>query len=202
VPILVASLLISLIQFEALAEEKLSYAPKLGARLSTGLLQNQGTIRGDTPTVGGLNLSYFHFPTRQWGIGAGYRAEFDYVKKSLPFSGLVLATRWYFYGAGTRVDSVNEGLRSETLDDYGFYVGPQVGLSNYYFGLNPADKNKTDVLEGSFLGAELTGGMDFRLNRKFELNAEGVVGIFSFARSDDRFRIRVFLFNFGISYLW
>jgi len=187
----------------ASAEEAVPlYASKIVFRTSNGVIANEGSIGGTSSISGGMNVSYLHYPSAQWALGAGYRADFDYTNKSTLLSGVFTLARWYFYGSGTRVTEPSTRMTSEWLDDFGLYLGPQLAYTSYYFGLSPVDPNKEDMLAGNFLSIDGLAGLDFRFSRHFEVNVEGALGLSAFSHSDPRFRIRALLFTFGISYLW
>lgn len=179
---------------------RISYAPKFSIRTTNGVLSNAGTRGGSSTTIGGLNLVFLYFPLSQIAVGAGYSAQFDFGKSTMPVSGPFITGRYYVDGSGTRVLHQETDFTQEHHDNLSFYTGATLASCSYYLGSNRSIT--TDELTGSFLTLDALAGMDFRINPHFEFNLEGNLGLFAFSGSDDRYRIKNMVAQIGLSYLW
>ena len=180
-------------------------ASKVSAKLTNGVLTNQGTVGGSTTTVGGVALSYQKFLLPKFALGAGYRLDLDYSTGTVPLRGWDLLARYYVKGSGTRVTTVDEGVVSETTDNFSIYVGGDLSQRDYFLGGSPsADSSSTGStsLTGSFLTTSAVAGADFRLGPRWQAILEGSYGLQTFAATDQRVSIHAALISVGMSFLW
>lgn len=182
-------------------------SPKLMLRTSTGYFRNRvENTTTDTvkvlkaPTFGGVNLGFWYYLTPRLAAGLGYKADFDLVRSSLPFRGFDLSGRFYPFGPGTLVRKAFESNILEFHSDWASYIVGDFAQRGYL--LVPEGAAEADVMRGSFAAVNFGLGLEVKMSRHFEANAEVVTSLFKLAASDPNVRIGSTLFNFGINYVW
>ncbi|MGE3975483.1 MAG: hypothetical protein AB7F59_13240 [Bdellovibrionales bacterium] len=188
------------VSFPTLAAERL--APKLTLRSGFEMLNNVGTTAGSASGGSGFNIVFSYFLTKKLAAGAGYSAAFDMSKGTMPISGTSLFGRYYFWGLGTRMKDSGEWGESIYHDTWSMYTGGAYSNHSYYLGQDPLGDLKVDQLRGSYSTADFIIGVDYRLSKDFEVNAEASNSILAFAASDDRIRIQHTSVYFGLNYLF
>jgi hypothetical protein len=182
------------------------YAPKASFLLSSGILSNSGTLGGSTSSLGALDLSISYFLTPKFSIGLSYRADFDFSAGSSPISGVSLDGKYYFMGNGTYTRITSADTEDERLDTWAAYGGADGGSRSFYFQSNSAASSDATTtspsLSGNYFAIDALVGVEYRLSRHFELDAEGSYTILNFATSDDRVRFQSMLLNIGFSYIF
>lgn len=199
------SLFLSVPLFEARAEEaqsKKDLSHKLFLRMSGGIISNVGTITGSGFSYGGVNVGLAFFIMEQLGIGAAYKIESNLV--SVPLRGFDLFGRYYFLGPGTVVtlqDSL--GNRSEFQRSWTPYFGAEYSNRSFYIEGDPTATDLQDrAATGNLSAMNVSLGMDYRLSRHWEFNAEFNMTLLSFSGSDPRVKIRWMLTSLGANYVF
>lgn len=187
-------------QMSLASEEMLS--PKVTLRTGTGSFVNVGEQAGSTSGGGGLNVQYLHYLTPYITIGAGYSAQFDLSEGGVPISGYELLGRYYFKGEGTHIMTKDSWGSLDVQSAWAPYVLALYGLRHYYLGLDYDTTDPTKQMEGEYSILNLGGGADYRLNRKFELNAELQYSLFAFTSTDSRVKIKEMVLWFGVNYVF
>ncbi|OFZ81318.1 MAG: hypothetical protein A2583_10345 [Bdellovibrionales bacterium RIFOXYD1_FULL_53_11] len=185
-----------------------TYAPKFALRSDNGTLTNHGTAGGTSSVMLGVDVAFLYYWNSWLATGAGYRADFDYANYNLPHNGFNFMNRYYFWGQGTWSRVQRGSVISERHDRWAFYLLTELAQRNYFIGSNISKLQETNqnadssVLTGSYLGINVGGGIDFRLSRHFEITFETNYGLYTFASSDDRIKVKGLLFIGGINYVW
>ncbi len=197
-----AGILLALLSLPARAEDTVQdFSPKFSFRLGNGLLSNSGSAGGSSISYLSPHLSFHYFFGPKFSVGAAYRLDLDYALGNVSLHGFYFPVRYHFFGNGTKVRyRAHDEVLSERHDRLSFYLGLEVSRSGYFLGSNP--ERTTQDLTGSFMGLGAALGGDLRLSQHVELTSEVNYGFMSFASSDDRIKIKGWIFLLGINYLW
>jgi hypothetical protein len=190
-----------LLSTPSLAENS-SYSPKIDFRLANGMLRNTGPNGGSSLTVGALNLSFLYYVSPVIAVGVGYYADFDLGTKRVPVNGFDFSGRYYFMGQGTFSRHEYPAIASERQDIFSMYGGIEFAQRNYYAGTVGTSTPAGVPTNGNSLGINAIAGADLRLSRHFELTSELNYGAFTFASSDDNYKIAGILLKIGMGYIW
>lgn len=178
------------------------YSHKIFLRSSVGLLNNVGTNEGSTFTFGGANIGGAFFFTPKLAIGTAYKVETTF--DSVPLKGFDLFVRTYFLGDGT-VSRVSDSSSNSILYHSGFaiYGGMEFSNRTFIFETDPDAFDPEDrTISGSLSAANAMLGMDIRLARNWDLNAELSYTLFPFGGDDPRVKIKWILVSLGGSFIF
>jgi len=173
-----------------------AFSPKVSLRTGNGVLQNSGSAGGDGLAIGSLGVLANYFVTGNAAVGLGYSVNH-------PFSSAVISSRYYFAGQGTRSRAVDEFLiKSERRDTFAHYFGLDLNQISYVLSSNRPGASPMDAIPGTSSVLSASIGTDLWISRHFELNAEANAGLFVLAASNNAVRVKGYMLNTGISYVW
>lgn len=178
------------------------YFPKIFLRSSVGLLNNVGTNEGSTFTYGGANIGGAFFFTPKLAIGTAYKVETTF--DAVPLKGFDLFIRAYFWGNGT-ASRVSDSSFNSIVYHSGFalYGGMEFSNRSFIFENDPdAFLPEDRTISGSMSAANTMFGMDIRLARNWDLNAELSYTLFPFGGDDPRVKIKWILVSIGGSFVF
>lgn len=197
---LALALAVFLASFPTYGADTASYSPKIVLRTGMGLLSNVGTTGGSAATTGGFNLQYQHFLNSWLSVGAGYMAQFDLKNGGVPVSGLELLGRAYLWKQGTvSLHSADWGQTTyQSL--WAPYISVLFGKRQFYLGPDYQSVDPVKQMSGEYSVLNVGIGIDYRLNRHLELNAEYTMSALAFSSTDSRVRIQENLLWMGLNY--
>jgi len=175
---------------------------KIYARMSGGIISNAGTLSGSTITYGGVNLGGAFYLRETLALGAAYKIESNFSR--VPLKGWDLWGRYYYLGAGTAV-TVSDGIGDHLLRHrtWNPYAGLEFSSRDYVLILDATATDPQDQsLTGSTSAANMILGLDYRLSRHWEANAEISYTLLPFGGSDTRVKIKWMLVSFGVNYVF
>lgn len=184
------------------SEGSLTLANKIFLRASGGIISNVGTSSGSTITFGGANIGGVYFFTPILGVGIAYKAETTFG--AVPLKGFDIFCRYYYFGPGTVVTSRDVfGNKFTHQSPLSAYAGMEFSNRDFNFELDPtAALAENRAVSGTISAANLMAGLDYRLNRHWEANAELSYTLFPFGGNDPRVKIQWILVSLGGSYVF
>ena len=171
-----------------------AYSPKVSLRTGNGILKNVGTVGNGANSIGAINLLFNYFLSGQAAVGLGYSTNH-------PFSNITLSSRYYYSGQGTRSRAPEQLMvESERRDSFAHYIGAELNQTAYVLTAN--NGALTDAIPGTSSVVSMTLGSDLRISRHFELTAEANLGLQVITSSNEAIKMKAYILNTGISYVW
>ncbi len=171
-------------------------------RTGAELLKNDGTRKGSSTNLGGLNLILFFPIQKTLLVGAGYSASFDITKGSLPIAGYSIHGKWYFKGEGATDRHNDQWGNSSIKSLQSYYAGSAFTYYSYFLGRDTQAADDTVRLEGKYSNLNIYAGADFAIDEKYGWNIEMGTSAMTMAGSDDRVKIKTTFFLAGICYFF
>lgn len=178
------------------------YSSQLLLRTGFGSFANTGTQAGSSGGTGGFNLQYISYLNSRLAYGFGYQAQFDLNTKSIPISGLEIIGRIHFWNQGTVVTTKSAWGELETHAQYAPYFGMLYGKRQFFLGPDKESSDTTKQLAGEHSVINAGLGLDYRLSRNFELNAEYLTSVLTFTTTDPRVKIGESVLWLGLGYIF
>jgi hypothetical protein len=195
------ALIVCLSSLSAMADIELE-SSKLTIRTGVESYVNKGTQAGQSSGFGGFDLQYIVFLNSYLAAGIGYGAQFDLQAGGVPVAGMELVGRYYFWKEGTQVSYQEKWGELSLHNSWTPYAMTMYSQRKFYLGNDYESTDTTKSLAGEYSIINVGIGLDYRLSRRFEFNAEFSTSAYAFVATDPRVKINETALLFGVNYVF
>ncbi len=154
-------------------------------------------LAGSASTFGSPSLVMHWAINPRHLLGITSEVHFNMDNQTTSLYAIGVNYRYYFHGVGTYIESKDTEFKLKTKTKWSSFLTSTLNKYTYFLGSNIVDEDRYEQ-NGSFFNVDLGIGTEYDIAKEYRVFTDVNYTFFSFASSDDRVKLRGFLFSVGI----